>query len=90
MGILISAVNLFSQVLIYLILARAIMSWFVRNPYQNKAFMLVYQLSEPMLAPARALTGRFFRNSGIDFSPIIALFAIEVIRSLLIRLLILF
>lgn len=89
MGILISAVNLFSQVLIYLILARAIMSWFVRNPYQNKAFLLVYQLSEPLLAPARAFLSRFTRNSGIDFSPVFALLAIEVIRSVLIRILIL-
>lgn len=90
MGLLVNAVNLFSQLLIYLILARAVMSWFVRNPYQNKIFMTIYQLTEPMLAPARRLISRFAVTSTMDFSPIIALFGIELIRNILVRILLFF
>jgi YggT family protein len=83
--ILIKAVQLFFQVVVYIILARIIMSWFVRNPYSNKIYMLLLQLTEPILAPFRKLTGRFAGNYGIDFSPILALLALNFISAIIVR-----
>lgn len=87
--LLISAVNLFIQVLIYLILGRAILSWFVRNPYDTlgKIYTMVIQITEPMLAPCRKLLARFNMMGTIDFSPILALIGLEIIRRIVINIL---
>lgn len=65
------------------------MSWFVRNPYSNKIYMLLIQLTEPILSPFRKLMGRFGANYGIDFSPILALLALNLVSSLIVRALLL-
>lgn len=87
--LLISAVNLFFQILIYLILGRAILSWFVRNPYDTlgKIYSMVIQITEPMLAPCRRLLARFNMMGTIDFSPILALIGLEIIRRIVLNIL---
>lgn len=89
MGILIIAVNLFFEVLIYLILGRAILSWFIRNPYGSlgRLYSMIIQVTEPILAPCRRLLARFGLMSTIDFSPILALIGLSVIRRIVISLL---
>ena len=89
MGILISAVNLFFEVLIYLILGRAILSWFVRNPYDTlgKIYSMVIRVTEPILAPCRSLLARFNMMGAIDFSPILALIALSIIRRVILSIL---
>lgn len=88
--ILINAVNTFFQILVYLIIARAILSWFVRTPYGNlyRIYSAIMQITEPMLAPCRRLLGRFSLNSMIDLSPILAIIALTAINNVIIRLLI--
>lgn len=85
--LLISAVNLFIQILIYLILGRAILSWFVRNPYDTlgKIYTLIIQVTEPILAPCRKLLARFNMMGTIDFSPVLALVVLEIIRRVVIN-----
>lgn len=87
--LLISAVNLFIQILIYLILGRAILSWFVRNPYDTlgRIYTMINQITEPMLAPCRKLLARFNMMGAIDFSPILALIGLEIIRRVVINIL---
>jgi len=85
--VLINAVNMFFQLLIYIIFARIIMSWFVRNPYANKISVVLIQLTEPILAPFRRLMGKFGANYGIDFSPILALIALQIINQLIVSIL---
>jgi len=89
MVLLINAVNLFFQVLIYLILGRAILSWFVRNPYDTmgKIYSMIIQITEPVLAPCRRLLGRFGMMGTIDFSPILALIALSVINRIIVNVL---
>lgn len=89
MGVLISAINLFFEVLILLILGRAILSWFVRNPYDTlgKIYSLVIQITEPILAPCRRLLARFGMMGTIDFSPILALIGLSIIRRIIISIL---
>jgi YggT family protein len=78
---------MFFQILIYIIFARIIMSWFIRNPYANKISMVLIQLTEPLLAPFRRLMGKFGANYGIDFSPILALIALQIINQLIVSIL---
>lgn len=87
--LLISAVNLFFQILIYLILGRAILSWFVRNPYDTlgKIYSMIGQITEPILAPCRRLLARFNMMGTIDLSPIVALIGLEIIRRIVINIL---
>ncbi len=61
-------VMIFSQVLIYLLLVRAVMSWIVKD-YSHPFVKLVYQLTEPLLTPMQKLFTQLGLNrGGIDFS----------------------
>lgn len=80
--ILIRAVNWFAQLLIWLLIARAFLSWIANDPYSQlgKIYMTVLRLTEPIVEPCRRLIARFNINTGMfDFSVLIALFGIEII-----------
>lgn len=88
MGMLISAIALFCRVLVFIIIAGAVMSWFIRpGDRLYSLYLFVQRLSDPILAPCRKLMGRFGAGMGIDFSPVIAILLIEIVGGLLIRLL---
>jgi YggT family protein len=89
MTLLIYAVNKFFNILILLIVVRAVMSWFVRNPYDRlgKVYSIIIQLTEPILAPFRNLLVRFNLVRTIDISPILAMFALQIINSIIVNIL---
>ncbi|NLP29895.1 MAG: YggT family protein [Clostridiales bacterium] len=79
------AVNLFFRVLTYLILARAILSWFIRPG--DKLYPLyigIIRVTEPMLAPCRRIVQRFGLGGTIDFSPLLALIILWILNSIII------
>ena len=67
------------QVYVWLIFARVILTWVNPKP-RNEILIMVIRVTEPLLAPLRRLLP--FRT--IDFSPILALLLIEILRRLLI------
>jgi YggT family protein len=86
--ILIKAVNWFAEILIFLIIGRAIMSWFVRDP--NSSLFNIYQVlikfTEPIVGPCRAFMSRF--NTGMmDFSILVAFLLISLVRNVIITIL---
>jgi len=87
-GLLITLVNTVFTILYWLIIIRVIISW-VRPGFADerwrKILTFIYDVTEPILAPIRRLipTG----NIGLDFSPFIALLALNIIKNFLIRLL---
>ncbi|HVI42501.1 MAG TPA: YggT family protein [Anaerovoracaceae bacterium] len=87
--VLMNAINTFFQILVYLILGRAILSWFIRTPYGTlyKVYSAIIQITEPMLAPCRKLLSRFGLSGSIDFSPILAIIGITVINGLIVNIL---
>ena len=89
MWAVVKALDVFYQTLTYLILGRVIISWFIRDPY-NRLYMILFQLTEPILLPCRRLTSKFGIGYGLDFSPIIALlllnFTYSVLRQILFNL----
>jgi len=77
--VLISAVGIFRQVLVLLIIASVIMSYFV-NPY-NRVRMTVDNLVEPLLAPIR----RVMPTIGMfDFSPLVLILLVQLLSGLII------
>ena len=73
--------NIFFQLINYLILIRVLLSWIRPNP-NNKIIMTLYNLTDPILEPFRKLMQQFNIGGMIDFSPIIAIFAIQLIHKL--------
>lgn len=87
MWMIIKAIDLLFSVMYYLIFARIILSWFVRNPY-NKYYAILIQVTEPILAPFRNLLLKFGGGRyGIDFSPMLAILALIFVRDILLRIL---
>ncbi len=87
--VLVNAINLFFRILTYLVLGRAILSWFIRGSYNSnlyKAYNVIIQITEPILAPCRSLLARFGMNGAIDFSPILAIVGLNVINGIIINL----
>lgn len=83
---LVYALGIFYQLIAFAILIRCIISWLPLD--RNNFFVnIIYSLTEPILGPIRRLINRSPLGGGmmIDFSPIIAYFALELVyRALLI------
>ena len=81
MNLLADFVNLFFYLLSLAILARVLLSWVRVSPY-HPAVELLYQITEPVLAPLR----RVIPPVGMmDISPIIAMFLLRIIGQVLVE-----
>jgi len=67
-----------------LVIVRVILSWVQVDSY-HPAIKLIYNLTEPLMAPIRNLLPT--ERIGIDFSPLIVLFGLELVKKLLVQLL---
>lgn len=76
------SLGMFVSLIEILILIRIIMS-FINFNTNNSLGRFVYELTEPILAPARALLAKLGLNTGmIDFSPIVAMLILRLIMSI--------
>ncbi len=70
-----------------LIVGRIMSSWFNMNK-RSQLYKYIYMLTEPVLGPFRNLFDSFgLLGSGIDFSPMVAIFALNYIRNFIISIL---
>jgi YggT family protein len=69
----------------FLIVARCLLSWLPMGA-NNSIARFVYDMTEPVMAPFRRLFGNAMM--GIDFSPIIAIFALGLAHRLALQLII--
>jgi YggT family protein len=89
MNVLAYALYKFCDILSLLLLARAVLSWFA-GPYRHASYgflqqinALLIRITEPIVAPCRRLLRNF--NTGMfDFSIVIAMLAIQLIRNLIV------
>ena len=65
----------------WLIIARALMSWFVSPYSRHPVVMLVRKLTDPILRPLSELIPL---AGGIDLSPIVAFFLITILQQVII------
>jgi len=75
-------VDIFFQILWWLVIARIVLSW-VPNPPDNQFMRLLYQVTDPILTPFQRLIPPI---GMIDISPMVALFALQLIRNLVLGL----
>lgn len=81
---LVNFVDLLFTAINLAILARIILAWLRMDPY-HPIVQLLYQITEPVLAPFR----RFIPPIGmIDISPIVALLVLQIARRLVITMLV--
>ncbi len=73
-------ISLALNVILVAIIIEVIVSWINPHGY-NPALALVYSITEPVLRPARNLLPAM---GGFDFSPLVVLLAIQVIKMLII------
>lgn len=66
----------------WIIIIRALISWVNPDPY-NQIVQLLYRLTDPVLYRVRRLIP-FTYSLGIDFSPVIVIFAIYFIQIFLV------
>lgn len=66
-----------------LIVARALLSWFPNLDPSNPIVRFLHQVTEPVLRPVREMLPS---NTGFDLSPLVVIIAIQVIQTLIYRL----
>ena len=73
------------QIYILLIIVRAVLSWIQINPTGQffKIYIFIIQITEPVMKPARDLLLKIFPSSPMDFSPIIVIIVLNMLKKLL-------
>jgi len=69
----------------WVIIAAALITWLSLSP-RNPLVTILRQMTEPVLAPARRWLPPW-KTGGLDFSPLIVIFAIQLVQWALARLL---
>lgn len=80
---LIPYVRIAFDVYYWLIIVRVLLSWIPHDPYKP-IFRFIYEVTEPALAPFRKLMSR---RMMIDFSPLFALIALQILETLVLNIL---
>lgn len=80
---LVQLVQTLFEVYSFILLARVLITWFQVDPY-NPIVRVLFQLTEPLLAPIRRLLPQ---TGMMDFSPIVAFIAITVVERIVVSLL---
>lgn len=83
--LLLRAINLFFVFLEYMIFARIILSWIIRD-YNNPIVRFLDTFTEPILGPVREMVNKspLGGGYGLDFSPIFALILMRLVQTLLV------
>lgn len=86
MGLLIRIIYAAGSLLSFAIIADAILSWapgYNQRVYEIRQFL--QKITGPIMEPVRSLMRPVTERIMIDFSPVIAIFAIELLQTLLVR-----
>ena len=83
-SILAYAVGKFGNLLVWLLVARAILSWFAADPYSyaRKIYDVVVMLTEPIVAPCINLLSKYFNTGMFDFSLLAAVILVQLVTRL--------
>ncbi|HZX49105.1 MAG TPA: YggT family protein [Nitrospirota bacterium] len=74
-------INIILTIYMYVIIARAILSWVSPDPY-NPIVQMLYKITEPVLNPLRRLIP--MGKIGMDLSPMIAILIIYFLQRFLV------
>lgn len=75
------AVSRFGNLLVLLLVARALLSWFAADPYSyaRKIYDVVVMLTEPIVAPCRNILSKHFNTGIFDFSLLVAVILVQIV-----------
>jgi len=76
MGLLVSAVRLYT----FVIIVRVLFSWLPPRHRQNEIYAFLFRITEPVLGPFRRAMPPM---GGVDFSPLIVIVILQVITGIL-------
>ena len=82
-NIIVTFVQILGQVLSIALLARVVLSWVHLSP-TNPLVVIVYQITEPILAPIRRVLPRM---GMLDLSPMIALILVYAVQRIILKIL---
>lgn len=85
MFLIIQILNTVFRLYSYMILARIFLSW-IPIDRNNPIIQFIYRITEPILAPFRIIIP--LGNAGLDLSPIIVFFLLNLLQKSLINILI--
>lgn len=80
--VLVQIVGALIQAMVYLIIARAVGSFFVRD-WSRGIPRLLWDLTEPVLGPIRRVLPAM---GGLDFSPLVAIIGLQLLNSFIVKL----
>lgn len=87
MGVLERSLVYFINVFQYMIIARAILSWFIRD-YSNPIMMFLRQVTEPIISPVRDFMHRVgIGGTMMDFSTLATYFLLEFLKIIIMSIL---
>ena len=78
MTFFVSIIRILCDVITILIFVRVVVSWYSPRP-TNKLVIILYRVTEPFLAPLRRIIPRV---GMFDFTPLVAVILIQLIRYL--------
>jgi len=85
MFLLIQIINITFRLYSYLILARIFLSW-IPVDHNSPIVQFIYKITEPVLAPFRIILP--LGNTGLDLSPIIVFFLLNLLQRSIMNILI--
>ncbi|MCA9881327.1 MAG: YggT family protein [Anaerolineae bacterium] len=68
------------QIYMFILVARSLMTWIPNLDYSNPIVRLLFDITEPVLRPVRQ---RLPSGNGVDFSPLVVLVGLMLVRVLL-------
>jgi len=83
---LINLINMIFNVLYYAILIEVILSWVYANR-TNRYIELLHKVTNPLFRPGKKIQNKYFSNMMVDFSPIIALLILIILKNIVISIL---
>lgn len=88
LGTIYIAIRYLIKLLEFAIVITAIISWLPVSR-DNRFIILLYQITEPIMAPIRRMLKKsaFTNNLMIDVSPVVAILLLELVNSILYRIL---
>ena len=87
--ILCRAIQMFAELITWALVARAVMSWFARDPNSTvgKIYIALIKLTEPVVMPCRKALSRL--NTGMfDFSVLLAMVLVQAVANILIMIIV--
>ena len=81
-----------SQILIIILIARAVLSWVVFygrqfNSPLGRVYNILSAITEPLVAPVRRLISRFINTGPVDIAPLATFFIILLVSRILVAIL---